>query len=284
MKFLIIMTVVLSQNLMAETFNPKYFANEAVQRLAPEAFALQPEAAAFHKAAGKVTLNERQALITLINGNPELKAEIVNFKNLDWEKKEEVLKKVFLLEVKALKIQAPVLVIDSKRIKGEAYFEFDIHNPTPGTVILNPEAIAKDSNPYTALLLLVHETRHSAQFQEAFMSGTSADSDNPMAKSYRAAFIAQKEHATKIVSFCDFLTLVNEYEAFQFGNYVISSLVNGDVDTLGMGTYASQFNQDLTLKIDLEKLFKAHEGGENKESILNTFNSLEKAQYDILTN
>lgn len=271
----------MAQNLMAETFNPKYFANESVQRLAPEAFALRPEASAFHKAAGKTSLNERQALIKLINENPELKADIVNFKNLDWEKKEIVLRSVFALEVKALKIQAPILIIDSKRIKGEAYFDFDIENPTPGTVIINPEAIAKDSNPYTALLLLVHETRHSAQFQKAFMSD---DSDNPMAKSYKAAFIAQKEHATKIVSFCDFLTLINEYEAFQFGNYVISSLVNGDVDTLGMGTYASQFNQDLTLKIDLEKLFKDFESGENKETILNTFNGLEKAQYDILTN
>jgi hypothetical protein len=274
------MALVMTQNLMAETFNPKYFANETVQRLAPEAFALQPEASDFHKAAGKISLNERQTLIKLINENPELKAEIVNFKNLDWEKKEEVLKTVFALEVKALKIQAPTLIIDSKRIKGEAFFDFDIHNPTPGTVIINPEAIAKDYNPYTALLLLVHETRHSAQFQLAFMSG---HSDNPMAKSYKAAFIAQKEHATEIVSFCDFLTLINEYEAFQFGNYVISSLVNGDVDTLGMGTYASQFNQDFTLKIDLEKLFKAYESGENKETILNTFNGLEKAQYDILT-
>ncbi|MEA9357940.1 hypothetical protein SHI21_17040 [Bacteriovorax sp. PP10] len=279
MKFLVIMALVMTQNLMAETFNPKYFANEAVQRLAPEAFALRPEAAAFHSVSGKISLKERQALIKLINENPELKAEIVNFKNLDWEKKEKVLKTVFALEVKALKIQAPILIIDSKRIKGEAYFDFDIHNPTPGTVIINPEAIAKDSNPYTALLLLVHETRHSAQFQLAFMSD---NSDNPMAKSYKAAFIAQKEHATEIVSFCDFLTLINEYEAFQFGNYVISSLVSGDVDTLGMGTYASQFNQDFTLKIDLGKLFKDYEGGENKETILNTFNGLEKAQYDIL--
>jgi hypothetical protein len=270
----------MNQNVMAETYNPKYFANESVQRLAPEAFALQPEASAFHKAAGKVSLHERQALVTLIKKNPELKQDIISFKDLDWKKKQVVLRKVFALEVEALKIKTPILIIDTTTIKGEAYFDFDINNPTPGKVILNPEAIAKDSNPHTALLLLVHETRHSAQFQQAFLSN---DADNPIAKSYKAAFIAQKEHASKIVSFCDFLTLTNEYEAFQFGNFVISSLLDGAVDTLGMGTYASQFDQDLVLKIDLEKLFQIHESGGITETILNTFNSLEKAQYDILT-
>ncbi len=282
MKLLMSMTlmVLMAHNVKAESYNPKYFANEAVQRLAPEAFALQPEASAFHKAVGKVSLYERQTLVKLINKNPELKQAIISFKDLDWEKKEIVLRKVFDLEVEALKIKAPVLIIDSSTIKGEAYFDFDIHNPTPGKVILNPEAIAKDPNPFTALLLLVHETRHSAQFQEAFMN---ENKNTPTAKSYRAAFTAQKEHTSKIVSFCDFLTLTNEYEAFQFGNYVISSLLDGAVDTLGMGTYASQFDQDLVLKIDLEKLFKIHEAGGSSETILNIFNSLEKAQYDILT-
>lgn len=275
----LILTMSLTQNVMAENYNPKYFANESVQRLAPEAFALQPEASAFHKAVGKSSLYERQALITLINKNPKLKEEIIGFGNLDWEKKEIVLRKVFALEVEALKMKAPILIIDTTTIKGEAYFDFDINNPTPGKVILNPEAIAKDPNPFTALLLLVHETRHSAQFQEAFLSN---NANNPIAKSYKAAFTAQKEHGSKIISFCDFLTLTNEYEAFQYGNYVISSLVNGAVDTLGMGTYASQFDENLVLKIDLEKLFQAYEEGSSQETILNIFNNLEKAQYDIL--
>lgn len=275
-----IVIVFMTQDLYAEVLNPKYFANNNIQRLAPEAFALQPEASLFHKVSSKISLNERHALIKLINSYPELKNDIVNFANLDWEKKEKVLRFVFDLEVKALKIKAPILVIDSKRIKGEAYFDFDIENPTPGTVIINPEAIEKDSNPMTALLLLIHETRHSAQFQAAFLNN---DSDNPIAKSYKAAFIAQKRYAKEIISFCDFLTLINEYEAFQFGNYVVSYLVSGNIDTLGMGTYASQFNSDMTLKIDLAGLFQSSESGENSESVLNTFNNLEKVQYEILT-
>lgn len=281
MKFLVIMTFIMSLTnfVSAETLNPKYFANEEVQRLAPEAFALQPEAAEFHKALSQTALYERQAMIKLIGSDAELKNKILNFKDLDWTKKEAVLRQVFDLEVQSLNIKAPVLVIDSKSIKGEAFFDFDINNPTPGTVFINPEAIVKDPNPYTALMLLIHETRHSAQFQEAFLSD---DSDNPLAKSYKAAFIAQKKHADKIVSFCDFLTLINEYEAFQFGNYVVSSLTNGSADTLGMGTYASQFNADFTLKIDLKKIFEKYESGESSEKILNTFNALEKAQYDIL--
>ena len=62
----------------------------------------------------------------------------------------------------------------------------------------------------------------------------------------------------------------------------MSALLEGQVDTLGMGTYASQYNEDYTLKIDLPLLFKAKEEGSTNETILNTFNKLEKAQYDIL--
>lgn len=80
----------------------------------------------------------------------------------------------------------------------------------------------------------------------------------------------------------DFLTLINEYEAFQFGNYVVGALTEGVVDTLGMGAYASQYNADFSLKIDLPKLFKDHEANSENQSILKAFNTLEKAQYDIL--
>ena len=282
MKFLLVLALMtsMSTDLLAETPNPKYFANDKVQRLAPLAFALQIEASAFHKASKEISIKERQALVHLINSNPELKNNILGFKDLDWTKKEEVLREVFLKEVQSLNIKAPILIIDSKTIKGQAYFDFDINNPTPGTVILNPEELAKDSNALAPLLLLIHETRHSAQFQMAFLNG---DSHNPIAASYKAAFIAQKEHAKEIVSFCDFLTLVNEYEAFQFGNYVVSSLFNGNADTLGMGTYAGQYHPDMTLKIDLEEIFKRYESGENKRSILSIFNDLERAQYEILT-
>ena len=201
MKFLLMAFVMFSmtQNLKSETLNPKYFANEEVQRLAPEAFALQPEASAFHKASKEISQFERNALVELIKSHPELKNNILNFKDLDWTKKEEVLREVFALVVLSLKIKAPTLIIDSQTIKGQAYFDFDIKNPTPGTVILNPEELKEDSNPFAPLLLLVHETRHSAQFQMAFLSG---DAHNPVAKFYRAAFVAQKEHSKKIVSFC----------------------------------------------------------------------------------
>ena len=87
----------------------------------------------------------------------------------------------------------------------------------------------------------------------------------------------KKKHADKIRSFCDFLTLNNEYEAFQFGNYVVTVLTHGQVDTLGMGTYASQYNKDLSLKIDLPSLFE-----EGANDVLEKFNLLEKAQYDLL--
>nr|BDT28070.1 hypothetical protein BHI3_15360 [Bacteriovorax sp. HI3] len=273
MKMLLVMLVVCSQNVFALD---RYFANEEVQRLAPEAFALQPEANEFHKLIGEKSKRERELFIKLIKEDSALLEKIQKYKELPWEEKEKVLRQVFALEVKALGMKAPELIIDKTTTKNEAYFDFDITNPGTGRVLLNIDELEKDSNPHAGLLLLIHETRHSAQFQEAFKL------NNPIARAYKAAFSAQKNHAKAITSFSDFLTLINEYEAFQFGNYVVSALLNGQVDTLGMGTFASQYNEDYTLKIDLPKLFKEQEEGSNKETILNTFNKLEKSQYDIL--
>lgn len=260
---------------MQTAFAGNYFADPKVQALAPKAFALQPETIDFHKHLEDHVKSERESLIELIKDNHELALKIENFKDLNWNEKEKVLREVFSLEVKSMNIVAPKLVIDSTSIKGEAFFEFDVVNPTPGIVYINPEVIQKDSNPYTALMLLIHETRHSAQFQKAFLSN---DSDTPEAIAYKEAFVAQKKFSNEIVGFCDFLTLNNEYEAFQFGNYVVTSLTHGRVDTLGMGTYASQYNADLTLKIDVPELFRTHEG----HNVLEAFNKLEKAQYDLL--
>lgn len=275
--FSIAITVLFSTMVQAEPLNPRYFANKEVQRLSPEAFALQPESRDFHKNLGKKIEKEMKDLIQIISDDKELKESILNFSNLDWSQKEKILRSVFALEVKSLNIKAPELIIDSGHIKGQAFFDFDIENPTPGKVILNPVEIQKDANPHTALLLLIHETRHSAQFQHAFLR---KDYNGPLKKFYQAAFIAQKKHADKITSFCDFLTLNNEYEAFMFSNYILSVLTNSQVDTLGMGTYASQYNPDFTLKIDLAKLFKEDH---SETSILDKFNILEKVQYDLLT-
>lgn len=273
MKIMLLIIVFAAQSAYA---HDRYFANEEVQKLAPEAFALQPEAREFHKRIGEKAKRERERFLRLIKSDSELSEKIKKFGTLNWEEKEKVLRQVFALEVKALGIKAPELIIDNTSTKNEAYFDFDIDNPGTGRVLLNSDEIQKDTNPYGGLLLLIHETRHSAQYQEAFKRG------DAVSKSYKAAFIAQKKLSSKITSFSDFLTLINEYEAFQFGNYVVAALTDGAVDTLGMGTYASQYNADFSLKIDLPKLFKDHEADSENQSILKAFNGLEKAQYDIL--
>ncbi len=273
MKVVASIVLYLSFSSFADELNPRYFANQEVQRLAPDAFVLQPETAEFHTHLVQSQKQEMNELLDLIAKEPRLLSKIEKFKDLEWSEKESVLKEVFRLEVQALKIQAPELIISTTAIDGQAYFDFDIENPTPGKVILNPDELQKDSNPLSALMLLIHETRHSAQFQKAFFG----NENDVLGKFYRAAFTAQKKHADKIRSFCDFLTLNNEYEAFQFGNYVVTVLTHGQVDTLGMGTYASQYNKDLSLKIDLPSLFE-----EGTNNVLEKFNLLEKAQYDLL--
>lgn len=264
----------------AQSIDKNYFANSDVQKLKPEAFALQPESRDFLQLNEVTAKKEIMTFLNLIQSDHELVENIKLFPELTWEKKEKILRAIFALEVQALDIKAPELIIDSNTIKGEAYFEFDLNHPGAGKVILNPKAISQDSNPYTALMLLIHETRHSAQFQKAY--DPTSDLNGALASGYRAAFQAQKEFATKITSFSDFLTLNNEYEAFRFGNFIVGILTNWKADTLGMGTYASQFNSDQTSKIDILKLFEKFDRGEIQKSVLEEFNKLEKTQYDLL--
>ena len=258
-----------------------HYANDVFQRQSPKAFALQPESKSFLKEAQEKALTEREALVTLVNSNSSLKEKIENFPTLGWDQKTEVLKSVFDLEVQALGMKAPELIIANGVIPGSAFFKFDIEKPGPGSVILNPARLQNSKNPYSALMLLVHETRHSSQFQRAF-----SESAEPSALSegYKEAFTTQKGifDSQTDTTFSDFLTLVNEYEAFQFGNYVVGVLTNFKADTLGFGTFASQYNADKTLKIDLLDLFKQQDAGTLKTSVLDAFNEAEKAQYDLL--
>lgn len=277
---IVFLVLFISTNSFAQSVDKNYFANNEIQRLSPEAFALQPETRHFHKLNQKAAKKEIMTFLNLIKSDVSLLKDIKSFPELTWENKEKVLRTIFALEIQALGIKAPELVIDSNTIKGEAYFDFDLNHPGTGKVILNPKAIQKDSNPYAALMLLIHETRHSAQLQKAF-DPTSA-MNGSRALSFRAAFHAQKELASKITSFSDFLTLINEYEAFSFGNFVVGSLTDWKADTLGMGTYASQYNSDQSLKIDLQKLFNKFDQGKIKDSVLEEFNRLEKTQYDLL--
>lgn len=252
----------------------KFFANRDIQDQAPGAFALQKQAVAFVHRIDQATRPERDALVDAILAEPELKDAIARWRDLTIEEQIPFLRRIFQIEVKVMKIAAPQLVIQSGIIPGPAFFEFDPTQPGTGKVILNPAALAKEEDKYASLSLLIHETRHSKQFQMAFPAGGDF---SPFAKGYEAAFVAQKTLKGKL-SFCDFLTLLNEYEAFQFGNYVVGKLTEWKVDMPGMGTYASQYDGDGKLKLDLVKL--SHEVGQ--DNLLEAFNDAEKAQKELL--
>jgi hypothetical protein len=183
------MAIMASPPATAESeLDPKYFANESLQRQSPSAFALQPESKDFLNELMLSAPLEKGAFLKLIHIDEGLVKSIIEFGTLAPADQEAVLRNVFRLEVEAMGIKAPALVIESGSIPGSAFFEFDIVNPGPGTVFLNPEQITKEANPYLSLLLLIHETRHSAQFQRAFSLPLS---ESPMNVGFRAAFRAQ---------------------------------------------------------------------------------------------
>lgn len=250
---------------LKEPLDPKFFANAELQSQAPGAFALQPEAAAFHETLDNSA--DRQALAKVLRAFPQL----AHFDELSWAEQEPLLKAVFTLECQTLNIEPPQLVIEDDATPGPAFFDFDLENPGPGKVILNPKALAGMNDGFAPLLLLIHETRHSAQFQHAF-----SGAEDPVAEGYRAAFQAQR--SLQGFSFVDFTTLLNEYEAFQFANGVVSEITGGRANTLRMGTLAGQYDESGKLKVDLKEMFRQTE----HDQILDQFNELERSHYDQL--
>lgn len=278
MKDLLLSLIVLSQVLivgqvcLGETpdENSRFFANESVQSKAPLAFVLQAPAEAFLKSMKSNHFQEKEELIKRINRVPQLKRAIDNWSKLSISQQIPYLKQVFKIEVEVLGIASPDLSFDETEIPGRSsYFDFDPLRPSPGRVILNPKELEK-LNPYASLSLLIHETRHSAQFQ------LSNSSDSYEASVYRSAFQVQKSGGVK--SFCDFLTLANEHEAYAFGNYIIGRLTNWSVDMPDMGTFATQYDEHGKLKLDLIQLLKS----KNNETLLESFNRLEMEQCQLL--
>ncbi|WP_299594950.1 hypothetical protein [uncultured Microbulbifer sp.] len=260
----------------AAVADAKFFANPELQEQMPSAFALQPQARGFLKPAFQQTVEQGNALVAAIRADKELAEAIARWPSLTMEQQIPYLKRVFALEIAIMGVEAPKLLIDDHSYPGRmVYFDFDPKNPSTGTVYLNPAKLAERPK-YESLAFLIHETRHSFQFQHAF--GETEDTQNAVISGYAAAFEAQK--SLKGFSFSDFLTLLNEYEAFQFGNYVFGKLTNWEVDMPDMpdmGTYASQFDQHGELKIDLIALAAE----ESDRSLLERYNELAKAQYQL---
>lgn len=258
----------------ATPLDPRFFASRETQNHFPGAFALQLESQDFVARSLPMTIQAGNTLIRAIQQTPGLASAILRFPGLTETQRVQTMNQIFFLQTKLSGFPAPELVLDNGAQKS-TFFDFNLNQPGPGKVILNPAKLFKDANPYAALLFLIHETRHSQQFQTAIMSA-----GGPLrasSQAYRAAFAAQRQIFDQSikVSYCDFLTLNNEYEAFLFGNYVMENLTLGVAKTNDMGTWASQFRLGKGLRIDLPELILKV----GPQNLLNAFNELEVTQY-----
>ncbi|MDO6610690.1 hypothetical protein Q4601_02540 [Shewanella sp. 1_MG-2023] len=258
-----------------------FYANETLQRQAPDAFALQPEAHDFLVSAYALTIKDGDRLLGLIAEDKALTNAIQQWPEMTIEQQIPWLKKVFALEVRSFGTKAPQLIIDNHSYANKmVYFDFDIEAGGNGIVYLNPDKLAEEE-AYASLAFLIHETRHSYQFQQA-LNANANDIDNDsdseivaISAGYLAAFKAQKQ--LKGFGFSDFLTLLNEFEAFQYGNYVIGQLTDWQIDMINMGTFASQFDNQGQLKIDLNTLL----ANVDELSLLAQYNELAKEQFEL---
>jgi hypothetical protein len=246
--------------------NAGFYAEQLTQEKHPSSFVLSSNSDVFINAIYSTSFKEADKFIMALKSDQKLWNLLQNWDKLSLQEQIPLLKKVFNHEVKSLGIAAPKLIIDLN-YKRAAFFEFADNLTGTGTVYLNPSLVYSE-NKYSSLSLLIHETRHSAQLQM-----TKANHGmSHLGYFFRESFMTQKKIGHQL-GFCDFLTLNNEYEAFLFGNYVIHKITAGTIDIKGMGTFASQFNKDGSIKIDLKKL---HNDPHN--NVLNKFNQLEEMQ------
>jgi hypothetical protein len=276
----------------------RFFANAQVQSTMPAAFALQSvsdarsasrEIPGEHghgsavavrssfpalEAVARVAPAQRAALVNAIRGDAELTAAVAEFPALGWARQRAVLERVMALECQVMGATPPPLVVhgEDEIGPGPAYFEFDADAGGTGIVHLWPRELAAEESEYAALLLTIHETRHSWQFQLAF--GAGGQSEPVLAAAFAAGFRAQKALGRKL-SFCDFCTMHHEHEAFQTGNQVVGELTGWTASTTGMGCWSSQFDAQGKPLIDLLAL--AREVG--AERLLEAFNEREKGQF-----
>lgn len=259
----------------AQALDPvRFFSNAATEAKAPGAFAPQPEAHAFLEAAASVTQPTRDALVDAIQADATLSDQVARFDKLTWEQQVPVLRSVAALEARVMGFQLPPVEIQTGPNPIPSFFDFDPAKPGTGKVILYPDAIAKESNKWTALLLTVHEVRHSGQFQLAFGARHRDAAQQALADGFKASFVAQRA-MSKQLTYCDFCSLLNEYEAFQTGNYVVGKLTNWTVDTSDEGCLSSQFDKSGQPIIDLLAL-TAQVG---PAKLLDAFNQAEQPQF-----
>mgnify|MGYP000998034674 CR=1 FL=1 len=257
--------------------DPRFFIQSAVQRQYPAAFALQPEAEASLRALHEISLIQGDALVAALAADRALTADVRRFDRLELAAQKRVLRRIFEVQSGLAGVKAPALHLDDDFARG-AFFEFDPARPDAGKVFINAKSLGADKNKFSALLLLIHELRHSSQFQLAFEPRR-----GPVpayASGWNAAFRAQKALEKERTSFLDFMTLLNEYEAFRFSNYVVGRLLDFRLDAPDMGSYASQFDAKGQPKIDLPELLNRV----GRARFVLEFENREDAQYRALKN
>lgn len=264
--------IALSCLLLASKLNAEpasFFASQTKQDEAPAAYALSSQNLHWLELAHQQRDADARKVFEALKQDSPLFKQLKNWSELSFKERMGLLPQVFAIECEAMGITPPTLIINSELYPQRAVnFVFDVRYPGSGLVYLNPDKL-KQMELFAPLAFLLHETRHAYQFQLAYRQ------QGILAQGYQAAFEAQSRLSG--ASFSDFLTLLNEYEAFQFGNHVLELLTEGEFESPMMGTLASQFGHDHQLKIDLIKLNADGEAG----TILEKFNRAVQSQYRL---
>lgn len=282
-----------ASSLVASAVPPEKFnARKEFQHKAPYAFVLEPEGALYLEQLNTQAIQDADAFSNSLLGDHVFSAKLKNFPTVTLDQKKNILKDLFAREIASLQkshlgqftLEPPILDLNDQ-FKAPAYFDFDLADPSnPGKIVINLIDAEVLNRPNAAISFLVHETRHSFQLQFARQM-VAQPTYAKLSAGFLSAFQAQK--TMRGFTRMDFYTLANEYEAFLFGDRVILRVFDHTIDFLDMGSFASQFKSDETLKLDILTLQRDWNHGfletgsvdpERAEKLFDQFNALEEIQ------
>src|SRR5687767_325309 len=89
----------------------RFYANKAIQDLAPGAFAVQASAVPMLEALERIAPAHRNALVAAIRGDAALSAEIAAWPTIGWPRQLAAIRTIMQLECAAMNAEVPPLVV-----------------------------------------------------------------------------------------------------------------------------------------------------------------------------
>lgn len=230
-------------------------AHPSVQLAAPHAYSLTSQSRAFVKTLTDVMTPLRRSLAERLKADATVTKGLAAWDSSTNAARLTVLKRIATLEAEVMGCAVPTVALATAKPEEaglKAYFQPD---SSAGGIVIFTDALTRDGK-YAAVSMIVHEVRHSAQYQLAATSQRSLSSLDADRRALAAGYMEAWDVLNKLgseadLAYGDYVHLNVEFDAFQTGNAVATMLSGGTYDALGFGFVDTHYTAVDTPKLDL---------------------------------